>query len=409
MKNICFITSSKTLMPPIKGGAVAQLIHLICKENEKQPQFHITVISHSNKETLLLQSKFKYTKFINYHNGGYILNKFIWKIRGFLRLFTNKSFYFLHPYEIQVNQYLGNHTNVFDLIIAEACDKNQFEYAVKRYGNSRFCFHAHYVLQSNSQMDYCHGSLISLSKYSLNKYLSTSTLNQKRAFLLHNAIDISAFTTILKDHPNIKLKNQLGFQPDDFVIAFCGRLVPEKGVLELIQAVLSINISKIKLLIIGSSNFGLGNSGKYAQKVLKISKNSDRIKYTGFIPNNKIPEYYKIADIGITPSRCEEGFCLVLLEMMASGLPTIATERGGMTEVATPKTTLFIKDDYNIVTSIKQGILDLYYSPEKRKVYSQNAVERSLLFDKSIYFENFTNIVNNIVEQNQKNNLNKAQ
>ena len=45
-------------------------------------------------------------------------------------------------------------------------------------------------------------------------------------------------------------------QEDDFAVLYVGRLIQVKGILELMKAVLSIDDKHVKLLVVGSANFG---------------------------------------------------------------------------------------------------------------------------------------------------------
>lgn len=402
MRKICFVTSGRTFMPPIAGGAVAQLVHLICQENERTPQFEITVICHSNPATVELQHLFSYTKFINVTTWGKGFYQFVWKVRGLLSKITGKSYYYLHVYEGKVDRYLLHHASDYNLVIAEACDRNQFRHAAKRHGRNLFCLHAHAIFPSNRDLDFCHGSLLAVSECERHTYASTSSLPPHRTIALLNGIDVAKFALSRHDDDYDRLRGEHGFEKNDFIVAFCGRIVPEKGVLELIEAVLRIDNPHLKLLIVGSSDFGLGNSGAYVNRVKELSlSHINRIKYTGFIANDLLGDYYHLAHIGVVPSTGLEGFPLVLLEMMAAGLPTIATPMGGMIEGGIDATTIFVDNDENLVDSLSKNIQMLYDNEKLRMIYAVNARKRAADFDKPKYFFRFCEAVNKLIDDNR--------
>jgi glycosyltransferase involved in cell wall biosynthesis len=55
--------------------------------------------------------------------------------------------------------------------------------------------------------------------------------------------------------------------------------------------------------------------------------------FTGFIPDDDLPAYYQMADLFVLPTLELEGFGLVSVEALASGLPVLGTPVGGTKEI----------------------------------------------------------------------------
>ncbi len=118
------------------------------------------------------------------------------------------------------------------------------------------------------------------------------------------------------------LKKEIGFQEDDFVILFVGRMGKEKSVDFLIDA--QKDISKkypcARLLLIGD-----GPYLETYQNLAKKLKLEQKIKFLGKIPWEKIPLYYQLGDIFVTASQTEtQG--LTIIEAMAASLPVVAID-----------------------------------------------------------------------------------
>jgi len=113
---------------------------------------------------------------------------------------------------------------------------------------------------------------------------------------------------------------------------FVGRLVEEKGVLELIDVTKKIKACQknVEFWFVGQ-----GPLRSYLDKL----KRQLPIRYLGHIDNTLLPKVYQEADILVLPSkrkrRWEELFGIVLIEAMSCGLPIIASNHVGPREIIT--------------------------------------------------------------------------
>lgn len=102
-------------------------------------------------------------------------------------------------------------------------------------------------------------------------------------------------------------------------ILYIGALEPGKGIYTLIQAfyLVAKNLKDVNLLI--------GGRGKALPILIKMVNNlgiRDKVKFPGFIPDEKLSYYYELSDVFVFPSYY--GVHLMFLDAMASGLPVIA-------------------------------------------------------------------------------------
>ena len=201
---------------------------------------------------------------------------------------------------------------------------------------------------------------------------------------VYNGIDLERFY-----HATPINRKTFGFKEDDFIVVYSGRINPEKGVKELIQAFAKLyDYPNIKLLIIGSSFYG--NNKKNDPFILELQeeskKNINSITFTGFIPYEQIPSYLAIADIAVVPSIWEDPFPTTILEAMASGIPIIATNSGGITEAC--KECAIIINKNNATNEIQSSIIKLYSNILLRQELSNKSLNQSITYDNNQYAKN---------------------
>ena len=125
------------------------------------------------------------------------------------------------------------------------------------------------------------------------------------------------------------LRQQYNINENDFVVTFIGRLVKDKGINELVEAInyLHTKYANIKLLLIGKFE----NTGNPVSDITKrIIDESDFIITTG--PQSNIASFLSITDLFVFPSY-REGFGLSLMEAGAMGIPSLASNIPGCNEV----------------------------------------------------------------------------
>ncbi len=83
----------------------------------------------------------------------------------------------------------------------------------------------------------------------------------------------------------------------------------------------------------GSPFFGRTQQSPFLHKLEQQAHAlGDRVRFTGYVPNDRLPEYYRLADLVCVPTLVEEAAGLVAMEAMGCGRPVLATRSGGMPE-----------------------------------------------------------------------------
>lgn len=397
---ICIITSGALPVPDVKGGAIERLMTLLAEENEKYGLLDITILGVYDKQAIGVQHKFTKTRFVNLKpkecESSFIRN---WegKLRWHIRENFGYDVHFRNTYPNLVDRFIKKEGSKFDLFISEGYDYEALVTASRLYGKEKVCWHLHMNPPCNPRIDKIYGKCVAVSEYIINKYRQQSSNALENTAVIFNGIDTTTFQQEITKVEKHELRKSLGLNDDDFVLVFCGRLVKIKGVKEIIEAVIKTNNTKVKLLIIGSSNFGNGDEGTYPEEVKRlVQEHKDQIKFTGYIDNNDIYKYHKIADVGVIPSTYPDPCPLSMFEMIASGLPTIASETGGMTEIGNTDCTIYVKVE-NIVSDLTNAIIKLFNDPRKCLSMSRAAKLRSLEFTKERFYNDFCKTINNFI------------
>lgn len=233
--------------------------------------------------------------------------------------------------------------------------------------------------------------ILTVSDYIGNRLRGVKTSN--KIYTYYNCVDFSKFLISRDDNKKISfLKKQYNLN-SNLVIGYVGRITEEKGVLELIKAFKKylINNKNSKLLIVGSSWFDNRKLTEFEKKLYDITNDiRENVVFTGYIDYNNIKFYYKLIDILVIPSKCNEAFGLVALEGMISNLKIISTTSGALKEVLKNYGTLVSVDNLeeNILNSLNK--LSKQNHELFQTKFSKNEKEK---FSVDIYYSNFRKFV----------------
>jgi spore coat protein SA len=118
------------------------------------------------------------------------------------------------------------------------------------------------------------------------------------------------------------------------LILYVGRLVPEKGVHVLVNAMQILEDRRIpaECRIVGKAEASIGGESSYLRLLRGSSPAS--VQFAGSRLGTEIAEEYRQADIFCCPSIYEEPFGMVNIEAMGCGIPVVASGVGGIPEIA---------------------------------------------------------------------------
>lgn len=125
------------------------------------------------------------------------------------------------------------------------------------------------------------------------------------------------------------LKAQLGCPPETVLLLTVRNLVPRMGLDTLLHAIREVAKGANVLLLIGGEG-PMENELKGLATSLGIGSS---VRFEGYIPETRLPSYYRAADFFVLPTKELEGFGLVAVEALACGTPVLGTPVGAIPEV----------------------------------------------------------------------------
>ncbi len=184
--------------------------------------------------------------------------------------------------------------------------------------------------------------------------------------LVHNGANPKDLKESVVQEDVDALKEKLGKKEGDVWLVNTARLVHQKGTDDTIRALLELP-EHVSFLVVGG-----GPEEEMLKKLTEELNLGKRVIFTGSVDRNVVTTYRKAADIFVGPSR-SEGLGNAFLSAMASRLPVVATQEGGLAEFIfdekrnpdVPTTAWAVDADDS--KQIADAVKDILTNPEKVK------------------------------------------
>jgi glycosyltransferase involved in cell wall biosynthesis len=200
-------------------------------------------------------------------------------------------------------------------------------------------------------------AVIAVSNLSLERFLNWASPGNCQQIIIPNTIDLTRYAPGAKPQ---QLIEKYGLA-EKKVLLTMGRLAAHeryKGVdevLDLLPGLLK-KMPELVYLIVGDGD----DRARLENKAQQLGV-AERVIFAGYIPNEEKQSHYRVADVYVMPSR-GEGFGIVFLEAMASGIPVVASKLDGGRE-AVREGSLGTLVDPNDPEDLRQGILSALSLP----------------------------------------------
>jgi len=166
--------------------------------------------------------------------------------------------------------------------------------------------------------------VVSISEVTLKRFRSWSPIPDDRTAILPNAITLADYAMGPRSDDLVEKFSLAGRR----VLMTFGRLVGRaraKGfdeVLDLMPRLIQRHLDLVYLIA------GTGPDAERLEQRARALGLADHVRFTGFVPDDRKADYFRLADVYVMPSR-GEGFGFVILEAMACGIPVIASTVDG--------------------------------------------------------------------------------
>jgi len=346
------------VIPRPDGGGAEKLVRELCLSLHKN-NFDVTTIYFYNP------SKIKLNK------NEYCLNllgprdiRAVWYLRKMISNFAKKKKIIIHSHLTWPLYFLTIATYNIKTIDFYT-EHNNYNYRRKFF----FLKYIERLIYSRCYKIICNSNS---TKNSLIRWLKNKHINQKIIVILNGA-------------RLFKIVKRKKINPKRLKLVSIGSLNKKKGFDVAIKAIAQVKNDIHKYTIIGE--------GSQKKKLLNLSRKlniENKVFLTGYIKN--IEPYLSNMDIGLIPSRWE-GFGLVSVEMLSTGMPLICSNVPGLSEVVNKCLAVELVKSNNSV-AITKGILKLIKKIKNQdtNVIVEHARKRAEKFDIQLFCDNYKNL-----------------
>jgi glycosyltransferase involved in cell wall biosynthesis len=205
--------------------------------------------------------------------------------------------------------------------------------------------------------------LIGVSQQTVDDLVRLGVAPREKFSVIPLGLDLGPFAG-LERHSG-SLRAELGVPEDRMLLAFVGRIVPIKRVDLLLRAFARAHGSGVRahLAIVGD-----GETRPDFERMSQRLGIGEAVSWLGY--RRDLTGIAAAADVAILSSD-NEGTPVWLIESSAAGVPAIATDVGGISDVVTPESGLLVRPDDE--SALGAAIEELADDPQRRRAMGEKA------------------------------------
>ncbi len=169
--------------------------------------------------------------------------------------------------------------------------------------------------------------IIVLSKFTEMTLWDAYNIAADRISIVPGGIDLEKFYPVAD---KVSIRKRLNVPQGKTILFTVRNMVQRMGLESLITAMKKVSSTAPDIYLV------IGGHGPIKDDLIDLTSRfglEGQIEFAGFIHDDVLPDYYRMADLFILPTKELEGFGLVTLEAMASGVPVVGTPVGGTLEI----------------------------------------------------------------------------
>lgn len=171
--------------------------------------------------------------------------------------------------------------------------------------------------------------MIALSQIQKRHLMNCLPISEDKFVVIPNGVDTDRFQPRPKRED---IRAGWGIKSEEVLFGLIGRLDRQKGSVEFVQAAAEVlkHHPHCRFVMVGGNTLGESEIDLEVRNLLRNLNLEDKVRLTDF--RTDVPDIMNALDVFVMPSY-EENFANVLLEALASGLPSISTDSGGTPEI----------------------------------------------------------------------------
>lgn len=158
----------------------------------------------------------------------------------------------------------------------------------------------------------------------------TYGVREDRIRVVPGCVDVARFNVRAT---KVRARERLGLSQDRPLLFCMRRLVSRMGLEDLIDAMAIVKPALPDVLL---TIAGTGPLEEQLQARIVARGLERNVQLVGFVADDKVPLWYRAADLSVVPTVSLEGFGLTTIESLAAGTPVLVTPVGGLPEAVAP-------------------------------------------------------------------------